>query len=113
MEPKSFSKAIAAEVAMFNNFVWNDVWTFRQDDSSFKILKGDWFKRFWRFNLICLTGIFISIGLLDFQVYVLHFNPYIANFLAIVTVSLWNFILSFKFGWKTKKSVGNGNKSQG
>jgi len=99
----SLSKAIAAELAMFNNFVWNDVWTFRTNGSAFKILKCGWEKRFLRFNLICLAGVLISIGLLNFQVFVLHFNPYIANFFAIIIVSFWNFALSFKFGWKREK----------
>ena len=31
----TLSKVIAAEVAIFNNFFWNDVWTFRDLGSGF------------------------------------------------------------------------------
>lgn len=109
----SLAKAIAAEVSMLNNFAWNDAWTFRQNGSSRRILRVGWLGRFGRFNLICLTGVALSIGFLDFQVYWLHFNMYLANFIAIVIVSLWNFVLSFRFGWKREKVVETTNESQG
>ncbi len=37
--------------------------------------------------------------LLNAQVYVLGWNVYLANFFAIVLVSIWNFLLNLKFGW--------------
>jgi len=92
----SLSKVIAAEVAIINNFVWNDVWTFRELGSGGKAR----FARFLRFNLICVAGIGLSVLLLNVQVYWLHLNVYLANFIAIVLVSLWNFFLNLKFGWK-------------
>jgi len=94
----SLSKVIAAEVAIINNFVWNDVWTFRG------LVAGAnaWLERvvrFAKFNLICAAGIGLSVLLLNVQVYWLHINVYLANFFAIVLVSLWNFFLNVRFSW--------------
>ena len=94
----SLSKVIAAETAIVNNFVWNELWTFRDISTS----RTDWKSRadrFTRFNLICLAGIGISVLLLNFQVHFLHLNVYVANLLAIALASFWNFWMNIKFGW--------------
>jgi len=110
----TLSKVIAAEVAIFNNFFWNDVWTFRDlgqrvPPGSAAIPVCEWGARLVRlgkFNLICVAGIFLSVGLLNLQVYGLGLNVYLANFAAIVVTSFWNFFLNLKFGWKAIPSVG-------
>lgn len=56
--------------------------------------------RLVKFNLICLAGIGWSVLLLNVQVYGLGLNVYLANLIAIVLVSLWNFLLNLRFGWK-------------
>jgi dolichol-phosphate mannosyltransferase len=94
------SKGLAAETAVINNFIWNDLWTFR--DISIK--QNTWKKRlgcFIKFNLICLVGIGLNILLLKSQVYFLHANVYVANLIAIFLASLWNFWMNLKFGWNT------------
>lgn len=93
------SKVIAAEAAILNNFVWNDLWTFR----GLALSRNAWFQRLARlgkFNLICVTGIAVSMLLLNVQVYWLHLNVYLANLLAIVLVSVWNFFMNLRFGWE-------------
>jgi dolichol-phosphate mannosyltransferase len=94
------SKVLAAETAVFNNFLWNELWTFRQARGGGSIQR---LRRFVRFNLICLAGIGISVGLLDLQVYGLGMNRYLANFTAIVVASFWNFFMSRRFGWRISK----------
>lgn len=95
----SLSKALAAEVALINNFIWNELWTFRGWGA-----RGEgWAGRLWRlakFNLICATGIGWSVLLLEVQVRWLGMNLYLANLIAIVLVSVWNFWLSLRFGWR-------------
>lgn len=94
----SLSKALAAETAIVNNFIWNDIWTFRDLSTS----QTDWrarARRFARFNMICLAGIGLNILLLNGQVYLFQMNVYVANFIAIFLVSLWNFGMNLKFGW--------------
>jgi dolichol-phosphate mannosyltransferase len=95
----SLSKAVAAEVALISNFVWNELWTFgdaaREEGLGWRRRLG----RLARFNGICLAGIGWSVLLLNLQVHGLGWNLYAANFLAIFLVSLWNFLLNLRFGW--------------
>lgn len=99
----SLSKVIAAEVAMLNNFFWNEVWTFRVRNAGAGT-GSSWWARLAKFNLICTTGIGLSVLLLQFQVRRLGVHVAPANFIAIVLVSLWNFVLVQRFGWGTGKA---------
>lgn len=96
----SLSKTIAAETAIFNNFLWNDLWTFRGMAAG-RNTPRQRLIRFLKFNLICLSGIALSVLLLNVQVHGLRWNLYLANFIAIVLVSFWNFLLNVKFGWNS------------
>jgi dolichol-phosphate mannosyltransferase len=94
----SLSKVAAAEIAIVNNFVWNDLWTFRGLGAA----ADSWPERagrFLKFNLICTVGIGWGVVFLNVLVYRLGLNVYLANFLSIVLVSLWNFFLNLRFGW--------------
>jgi dolichol-phosphate mannosyltransferase len=94
----SVSKAIAAEVAILNNFIWNDLWTFRDlsaDQPGWRSRSN----RFGKFNLICLAGIALNILVLNLEVHWLDINVYVANLAAIFVVSLWNFWMNLRFGW--------------
>ena len=93
----SLSKVIAAEAAIFNNFVWNDLWTFLGLAGSGHI-RVERLARFGKFNLICVSGIALSVLLLNIQVHWLKINVYLANFISIVLVSVWNFFLNLRFG---------------
>jgi dolichol-phosphate mannosyltransferase len=99
----SLSKLIAAEVAIINNFVWNDFWTFRGLARSGNI-RPEWLARFGKFKLICTAGIGLSVVLLNVQVYWLKLNVYLANFISIVLVSVWNFSMNVRFGWNRSAS---------
>lgn len=95
----TLSKVIAAEVAIFNNFLWNDIWTFRGLGAG----QSNWRSRlirFLKFNLICLVGIALSVVLLNIQVSSFQMNVYLANFTSIVVASVWNFLMNLKFGWR-------------
>lgn len=94
----SMAKAIAAEFAIVNNFIWNDIWTF-QDMVSDNVDSMSRLSRFGKFNLICLIGIALNILLLNLQVHVLHWNLYVSNLVGIVIVSVWNFWMNLKVGW--------------
>lgn len=94
------SKVLAAEIAIINNFIWNDLWTF--GDLS-RNQKG-WnqrFKRFLKFNLVCLTGLVLNVLLLNFLFNVLNVHYLAANFIAIAAVTLWNFWINLKLSWRS------------
>jgi dolichol-phosphate mannosyltransferase len=92
------SKVLAAEVAIVNNFLWNDAWTF--GDLAKKLGAGRArLRRFAKFNLICAMGLALSVLLLALQVDVLHLNRYVANAIAIAVVTAWNFFMNKAFSW--------------
>jgi dolichol-phosphate mannosyltransferase len=94
----SLSKALAAEIAIVNNFIWNEFWTFGDISATQSHLRSR-LGRFAKFNLICLAGIGFSILLLNVQVQLVAMNVYLSNLIAIIIVSFWNFGLNLKFGW--------------
>jgi dolichol-phosphate mannosyltransferase len=63
----TLGKVLATEVAVVNNFFWNERWTFRKAGRGDQI--GGKMRRFFRFNLVCLAGMGMSVGLLALQVY--------------------------------------------
>lgn len=99
------SKLIADETAMVNNFIWNEVWTFR-DLSAGETGRRARLKRLAKFNLICTAGIAMNVVLLTFQVRTLEINLYIANLISIFLVSIWNFGMNLKFGWSRPLATG-------
>jgi dolichol-phosphate mannosyltransferase len=93
------SKLLASEAAIVNNFFWNDAWTFG-DVARGQAHLGAKLRRFLKFQLICLAGLMINAALLNAQVNFLGANRYVANAFAIGFVTVWNFWLNLKFGWR-------------
>jgi len=95
------SKIIAAEVAILNNFWWNDRWTFRdlsQRQTGFRRR----LERFLKFNFICLMGLILNVLILNlfFNVIFAGQYRYLANLIAIGLVTFWNFWLNTKLSWR-------------
>ena len=93
------SKILAAEVAILNNFLWNDRWTFG-DLSSHQRGWQKRLKRFLKFNAICLSGLVLNVLILNVLFNVFGINRYIANLMAIAAVTFWNFWLNLKLSWR-------------
>ncbi|MGL4881881.1 MAG: GtrA family protein, partial [Waterburya sp.] len=99
------SAILAAEVAIVNNFFWNDRWTFR-DISEHQKGRIKTFRRFLKFNVICLSGLVLNILVLNLLYNFLNMNEYLANIIAIATVTFWNFWFNLQLSWRvtdTKK----------
>jgi dolichol-phosphate mannosyltransferase len=93
------SKVVAAEAAIVNNFLWNDSWTFgdiakTQPGIASKV------HRFAKFQVVCFAGLLINASLLNLQFNFLGMNRYVANAIAILVVTAWNFGLTKTFGWR-------------
>jgi dolichol-phosphate mannosyltransferase len=97
--PMTRSAIVAGEVAIINNFCWNDRWTFK-DLAGQQTGKRQRFRRFLKFNLVCLMGIVLKVLILNVLYNFLFHNQYISNFLAIVCVTLWNFWINLKLSWR-------------
>jgi dolichol-phosphate mannosyltransferase len=94
------SKIIAAELALTNNFIWNDLWTFGKFSSRQNSLRQR-ARRFLKFNLLCSVGIILNLIILNVGFKVFHVNRYIANLSAIFVVTFWNYNTNRKLSWRT------------
>lgn len=97
------STIISAEVAIINNFLWNDAWTFSDMSSQQK----GWhkrIKRFLKFNIICLAGVILQTLIVNFLFNVLGVNEYLAKLIAIALVTFWNFWINLKLSWRVTES---------
>ncbi|NES80169.1 MAG: glycosyltransferase [Moorea sp. SIO2B7] len=97
--PLTRSKIIAAELAIINNFLWNDFWTFG-DIARRQPGKRQRLKRLIKFNVVCLIGLVLNVLILNLFFNVFGFNRYLANLLAIALVTLWNFWFNLKLSWR-------------
>ncbi|MBU7586225.1 MAG: glycosyltransferase [Nostoc sp. TH1S01] len=97
--PLTRSKIIAGEIAIFNNFLWNDAWTF----ADVAMQQQEWHhraKRFLKFNVVCLAGLLINVLVLNLVFNFVIPNRYIANLIAIAVATVWNFWVNLKLSWR-------------
>lgn len=116
--PLYLSTALSIEMAIINNFFWNDAWTFADLAQQQKGSKAR-FKRFYKFNLVCLLGAFLQIGIMAMILlipavnhlpvllsqstsadWVDNANEYLAKIVAIILVTLWNFWINLRLSWR-------------
>jgi dolichol-phosphate mannosyltransferase len=93
------SAILAAEVAIINNFFWNDRWTFG-DLAKQQSQRGMVIKRFLKFNIVCLMGLVLKVLLLNLFFNGFHINAYLANLMAIAIVTFWNFWINLQLSWR-------------
>jgi dolichol-phosphate mannosyltransferase len=94
------SAIMAGEVAIANNFWWNDRWTFKDISNQQKGNKKR-LRRFLKFNLICLSGLILNVLVLNIFYNLFDINEYIANIMAIALVTFWNFWFNLKLNWRS------------
>lgn len=95
----SLSAMLSGEVAIINNFLWNDLWTFGDIASRQRgWAKGA--KRLLKFNLICLAGLVLNVFIVNLLSVGLSLNEYWAKLMAIAAVTLWNFWINLKLNWR-------------
>ena len=93
------ASALAAELAIVNNFWWNDRWTFRLPLPADNKRTQLSLRRFARFNLVSLAGLVITTGTL--WVLARHLGVYYltANLLGIALATAWNFVANSLWTW--------------
>jgi dolichol-phosphate mannosyltransferase len=101
--PLTRSKVIAAEIAIVNNFLWNDLWTFR-DISSQQRGWSKRIKRFIKFNLVCLLGLLLNVAIVNILVNYFNIHYLVANLIAIAIVTVWNFWINLKLSWRVTQT---------
>ncbi len=104
--PPATSKAISSEIAIINNFSWNNLWTFKKRKT-----KNTFWQKFLIFNLVSFGGLTIAVLLVKFlhMIYgdgflsigplqIAYYNIYF--FITIPPVMTWNFVMNHYFTWK-------------
>lgn len=103
------SKLIAGEMAIVSNFLLNDFWTFRATSKAQAGLVA-MFRRFLAFNAICAAGLGINVLVLNLLFNIGHMNRYLANAIAIVAVTGWNYWLNRKLNWARPEAAGDSGR---
>jgi len=97
--PIARSTILSAEVAVVNNFLWNDLWTFG-DIARQQPGKRQRLRRFFKFNLVCLAGIILQALLVSLLHDAFGVNEFAAKLGAIAIVTFWNFWINLKLSWR-------------
>jgi dolichol-phosphate mannosyltransferase len=95
--PLILSKIVAGESAIINSFLWYNAWGFL-DRSHPRTIGNRQFQRFFKFNLACAIGLVINVCLLKLVYYFAIPDRYIANLMAIGSVTVWNFWVASRSG---------------
>ena len=117
--PLYLSTVLSIEMAIINNFFWNDAWTF----ADLAQRQKGWLarlKRFCKFNLVCLVGALLQVGVMALilaipaveiiPAWINQFvagawtnnaDEYFAKIMAIALVTLWNFWINLKLSWRS------------
>lgn len=104
------AKAFSTEIAILNNFTWNNFWTFR-----YRKTKHSLFKKLAIFNLVSLGGLSISVLIVKFLhtlygdgtadvmgLKIAYYNLYF--FATIPPVMTWNFTINHLWTWRHVES---------
>jgi dolichol-phosphate mannosyltransferase len=87
---------LATEAAILSNFALNDRWTFRDSKPAASVVR-----RAFRYNLVALGGLAISVAVLAVLTYFADFHYLFANLFAIGAATLWNYAASRSWTWPT------------
>ncbi|MFK8184685.1 MAG: GtrA family protein [Phormidesmis sp.] len=117
--PLYLSTGLSIEMAIINNFFWNDAWTFADLAQQQKGWTAR-FSRLCKFNLVCLVGAFLQVGVMtlilaipavgQIPAWINQFmagawtnnaDEYFAKITAIALVTLWNFWINLKLSWRS------------
>jgi dolichol-phosphate mannosyltransferase len=89
--PLVIASILSTEMAIVNNFCWNDRWTFGRRHLALN--------RFALFNLVSLAGLVITTSTLWLLVRHLGFYYLTANLLGIALATAWNFVANSLWTW--------------
>ena len=93
------STILSAGVAIVNNFLWNDLWTFSDISQGQRALHQR-FKRLLKFSAVCLAGVILQALIINFLYNILEINQYLAKLIAIAVATIWNFWVNLKLSWR-------------
>lgn len=89
----------AIAVAILNNFLWNDLWTFR--DSAQRGITSVW-QRFWLFCTVSIGGAVINYAVAVLLISFIGLSIDISDLIGILIGFIWNFLANRRFTWGRK-----------
>jgi dolichol-phosphate mannosyltransferase len=89
----------AIVVAILNNFLWNDLWTFR--DSTRRAVTSGW-QRLWLFYTVSAGGAVINYGVAVLLTNFIGMKIDLADLIGILIGFVWNFLINRRFTWGRK-----------
>jgi dolichol-phosphate mannosyltransferase len=102
--PVLLAGAVAIEVSIVSNFIFNHIYTFRVRSSEPGLAKRDnlrsLFNKLGKYNLISLGGATISFTIFAALYQVIGVNYLMADISAIILAMSWNYLMSVKMVWK-------------
>ncbi len=91
------SAAIAIEVSILNNFLWNEIWTFRDRRTS---VPKSVIARIGKFNLVSLIGLAINMGVLALFTEALGVYYLVSEIFGIMATTAFNFTINKWWTWQ-------------
>jgi len=98
--------AIAIELSIIFNFVFNDIYTFRDS-----VGNSSFFIRMLKFNLVALNSFLINISILYLLTKYTGLHYLISNFVGIFTATAWNYIAVLDWTWRVKNKIDSQKRS--
>ncbi len=95
-----FASPIAIAVAIFNNFTWNDVWTWGEERESRHF---SYLQRLLRYYISASLGAGINYALLLILTYIFHVELLLANLTGIAFGMISNFLLGEFWVFRKKR----------
>jgi len=95
--PLPLASLFAIETAILNNFLWNDLWTFKSVGQQQKI-SSRW-HRLISFQIVSAGGAVINFAILNVLAYMMGIDYRIANILGILVGFAWNFLVNRRMTW--------------
>ncbi len=89
--PLVLASALSVEIAIANNFLWNNFWTFGRREVSLQ--------RFVKFNFVSLGGLFLTTSTLWVLTTKLGIHYLAANLAGIALAAVWNFAVNLIWTW--------------
>lgn len=89
------SSPIAVELAIINNFIWNNLWTFRESKNKSQILV-----KLGKFNIVSIGALLINISTLFMLTEFCQLHYLISNVGGILLATLWNYFINVSWTWR-------------
>ena len=89
----------AIVVAILNNFLWNDLWTFK--DSAQRLVTSVW-QRLWLFYTVSAGGAVINYGIAIALTQFIGMKIELADLIGILIGFVWNFVINRRLTWGRK-----------